>query len=82
MLAIPDQQGWSIYVDGKKTETFNADYGFLGIELEAGQHEIEARYEIPYLKEGMVISLVGIVLLAGMVLYGFVANRRKTSYND
>ena len=82
MLAIPDQQGWSIYVDGKKTETFNADYGFLGIELEAGQHEIEARYEIPYLKEGMVISLVGIALLAGMVLYGFVANRRKTSYNN
>ena len=82
MLAIPDQQGWSIYVDGKKTETFNADYGFLGIELEAGQHEIEARYEIPYLKEGMVISLVGIALLAGMVLYGYVASRRKMSYND
>lgn len=81
MLAIPDQQGWSVCVDGKKTETFNADYGFLGIELEAGEHEIEARYEIPYLKEGMVISLVGVAFLGGMMICGFVAKKRKKSYN-
>lgn len=63
MLAIPDQQGWIILVDGEEREIVNADYGFVGVELTEGEHEIEVRYEIPYLKQGMGISIIGLLLL-------------------
>lgn len=69
MLAIPDQQGWDIYVDGKKTEAINADYGFLGIELKEGNHKIEAKYHIPYWKEGILVSCIGLLFLCGMLFF-------------
>ena len=63
MLAIPDQQGWEIYVDGIKKEIINVNYGFIGVQLDSGKHMIKAVYKIPYLKEGVYISILGIILL-------------------
>lgn len=67
MIAIPDQAGWEVYVDGEKTETYNADYGFLAVLLKEGEHQISAEYKVPKRKEGVLFSFLGITMLCGLV---------------
>lgn len=61
-LSIPHTSGWSVYVDGKKVDTFRADYGFIGFVLPAGSHHIEARYVPVGLKAGVTLSIAGLAL--------------------
>ncbi len=69
MIAIPYQDGWSIYVDGKKAENFKCDYGFYGIGLGSGEHVVEARYALPYLKEGAMISFAGVIVVSSIMVF-------------
>lgn len=43
-FAIPYDDDWNITVDGKTAEYQLADYGFIGVTMEAGEHEIELEY--------------------------------------
>ena len=77
LLTIPDQDGWEVYVDGKKTETINGDYGFLAVKLAAGNHEVKAVYHIPYMKQGAVVSILGVLLLTGYCLWLYHRDRKR-----
>ncbi len=55
--SIPYEKGWSLYVDGKKTEIEPFKDAFVGVKLSRGVHEIELKY-VP---EGF---LVGSILTA------------------
>lgn len=77
LLTIPDQDGWEVYVDGKKTETINGDYGFLAVKIAAGNHEVKAVYHIPYMKQGAVVSILGALLLTGYCLWLYHRDRKR-----
>ncbi|MDD6304361.1 MAG: YfhO family protein [Lachnospiraceae bacterium] len=77
LLTIPDQDGWEVYVDGKKTETINGDYGFLAVKLTAGNHDVKAVYHIPYMKQGAVVSILGALLLTGYCLWLYHRDRKR-----
>lgn len=68
MIAIPYQEGWELYVDGEKRDYINCDYGFIGVELKKGSYNISVKYHIPFLKEGGVISFLGMLLLVIFVI--------------
>lgn len=68
MLVIPDQEGWSISVDGVEVERMNLNYGLTGVQLEEGKHRILAEYHTPYLKEGMMLSAAGVLILAALLV--------------
>ena len=42
-LSIPYEKGWSVYIDGKKAETFKLLQAVLGVRVPAGRHDIELR---------------------------------------
>ena len=42
---------------------------YMGMELEAGEHEIELKYMTPGLKAGALCSLVGIILIISISIY-------------
>ena len=65
---IPYDKGWSVFVDGKKTEVKKIYDVFIGIDLERGEHQIEFRYVPPGLKISVPISILG-VMLCGLYLY-------------
>jgi len=67
-FSIPFDEGWTIYVNGEKRETELVNFGFIGVYLEPGQHYLELKYWPPYLKEGIILSLMGIILYA-IVIY-------------
>ncbi len=62
LLTIPYSKGWTAYVDGVETDLLNANVSYTALKLCAGKHEIVLKYSTPYLKEGLIISCVGILL--------------------
>ena len=61
--------GWKAYVDGKKVDTIRVNTAFIGVPVEKGEHNIEFKYEVPYLKEGVICSIVGICLFIGLAIF-------------
>ena len=80
-IAIPFENGWSVYVDGEKTEMRKANEGFIGVDLEAGTHDISLRYVCPGLIKGIIVSLFSVMLL---ILFSVLIRKRdaKTEGRD
>ncbi len=57
-MALPYSKGWKAYVDGRPQEIYKSGIMYMAIPIEAGDHEIEFKYETPYWKIGMLISLI------------------------
>ena len=71
---IPFDKDWGIIVNGKRQEGIPLlDGAFIGLELpKEGVYEIEMRYHIGWLKEGFVVSVLGLVILAGYSLFSVI----------
>lgn len=67
--SIPYDDGWSVYVDGKKAETFEIGGTLLAIELTPGQHKIEYKYFPVGFLYGIIISAVTVLGLCGFYIY-------------
>ena len=67
--SIPYDDGWSVYVDGKKAETFEIGGTLLAIELTPGQHKIEYKYFPVGFLYGIIISAVTVFGLFGFYIY-------------
>ncbi len=82
IFSIPAEEGWSMYVDGKKITYTEFAQTFISIDLDEGEHEIELKYETPGLKQGaaVTISCVGIFILITLIKrYGRTQFRHKNS---
>lgn len=65
---IPVDEGWRVWIDNEEIEPMKVNLGFIGFELSEGTHEIEMRYTLPWLKEGIMISVASSILFA-LILY-------------
>ena len=72
-LSVPYNKGWSIYVDGKKTEFFTSGVAYTGLKVEKGEHFIEMKYVSPWIVPGAVVSILSGAALA----VSFVTSRKK-----
>lgn len=68
LLTVANSPGWSAYVDGEAAEIVTADSGFMGLELDAGHHDIELRYFTPGLALGGAVSAAGLIVLLVLAL--------------
>ena len=78
LLTVPYAKGWKAYVDGKETTLYQANIKYSALELEAGEHEIKLEYKTPFLREGMICSVVGIV---AFVVITIVTGRKRKKQN-
>ncbi len=62
LLSIPYDEGWSVKVDGEKSEILCVGGALIGIELDEGLHTIEMTYTPPGLWTGSAITLVSLLL--------------------
>ncbi|MDD6396635.1 MAG: YfhO family protein [Firmicutes bacterium] len=60
--SIPYEKGWSVYVNGKKTDAEAVGGGLLGVSLGKGQNTVELKYFPRGLSAGMVISFFSLML--------------------
>jgi len=75
--SIPYDDGWSVYVDGKKAETFEIGGTLLAIELTPGQHKIEYKYFPVGFLYGIIISAVTVFGLCGFYIYNKSSLKQK-----
>ena len=61
VFTIAAQRGWTLYVDGKKTDPDIYDGMYLGTLLRPGTHEIRLQYHTPGLRAGAVCALFGLI---------------------
>lgn len=58
MLTIPYDEGWKIYVDGKLTPTYEVLDCLTAVDVTAGEHKIELKYDPWCVRYGVTISAV------------------------
>lgn len=73
-FSIPYEKGWSVYVDGEKAETYSLMGAMLGVNISAGEHEIELSYIPEGFKTGVTASATGALLF---IFIAVIDRRRK-----
>ena len=76
VFPVARANGWSLTVDGEKRQTEGANLAYMGLLLEAGEHEIQLIYRTPGLKAGALASAAAILI---WILLALVRRRRKRS---
>ncbi|MBP1560279.1 MAG: YfhO family protein [Oscillospiraceae bacterium] len=67
--SISWEPGWTIYVDGEKTEPVELVDALIGIPMTAGTHTVEMKFFPKGMKVGMVLSLAGLIVLIIIGIY-------------
>ena len=67
VLQTPFDRGWRAFQDGQAAPVLKVDVGLLGVGLDAGEHKVELRYRNPYLVSSAVVSLMSLLILAGVL---------------
>ena len=69
-FSIPYDDGWTLKIDDKITQKQKVFFGLIGAALSKGNHRIELHYEPPFMKLGIIISIVSLILF--FALNGFL----------
>lgn len=67
--SIPYDEGWTIYVDGVKTELQKIGNAFIAVPVSAGTHTIQMKYQARLLKPGLIISIISLIIIAALIFF-------------
>lgn len=70
--------GWKAYLDGLEIKIYQADYAFRAVYVPKGSHKLIVRYEPESYKKGLYISMVSLLLVAGIFVYHGVIGKRSS----
>ncbi|TCI90311.1 YfhO family protein [Tenacibaculum sp. M341] len=76
------KDGWNAYIDGKLTPYYQVDYVLRGMEVPAGKHTIEFKFEPQVIQQASIISLVFFVLMIIIPIGWFIFNKKKTQTTE
>ena len=71
------KDGWNAYIDGELKPHFNVNYVLRGLEIPAGKHVIEFRFEPKVIQTGSSIALISYVLLVLIPVGWFFYDKKK-----
>jgi uncharacterized membrane protein YfhO len=77
LTTIPYERGWTLRVDGVKTEITPYQDALISVPLSAGDHSIELEFRAPGLTAGIVISSVSLCAFAFFQLFGRLRSKRR-----
>jgi uncharacterized membrane protein YfhO len=76
-------KGWNVTIDGKEAAHFRVDYTLRGLEIPAGKHTIEFKFEPQVVKTGSTITLISSIVMLLLLLGGiYFENRKKNSDSE
>ncbi|MEW4527880.1 YfhO family protein [Maioricimonas sp. JC845] len=70
--------GWHVSVDGESAEAVLVDEVFRGVELPAGTHRVEWRYEPASFRYGLLLTELSVLLL----IAGLIARKRLAAWGQ
>ena len=72
--SIPYDEGWTVFVDGKKTDYYSISNAFLALDLSKGEHTVEFRFMPKGLLIGIGISSLTVIIL---LAFAILINKNK-----
>ena len=76
MTTITYDDGWQIYIDGKKTEIYKSLDALIAFDVDGvGEHTVELKYMPPIYKLGMIMSISGITIFFVICCVDFVLKK-------
>jgi uncharacterized membrane protein YfhO len=73
--------GWNAYIDGQKADYIKVDYVLRGMNIPAGKHTIEFRFEPQSYKTANTLMLIGTLLtfalLIAAIVFEFLKRRKE-----
>jgi len=74
--------GWNVYIDGKLKDYFEVNYVLRAMEVPAGKHTIEFKFEPTLIQVGGKITMASSILLVLVLFFGighaFWSSRKKS----
>lgn len=74
---IPYDEGWQIYIDGERVQTFKTVDTLLAAQISEGTHKVELYYRPSCLRNGIIISVSGAVIFAVTIALECHMRRKK-----
>jgi hypothetical protein len=72
------EKGWNAYIDGKKSSIYRVDYTLRGLEIPAGKHTIEFKFEPEVIQTGSTITLISSLGMLLLLIGGIYVERKKS----
>lgn len=71
VLSVPFSENWKFTVNGEEVAPLKLGDTLMVLPLPAGENQISGKYTIPYLKAGIIISVLGVfaVIAAAILTY-------------
>jgi len=80
-FSVPYSKGWRAYLNGEEVDLLNVNTMYSGIYVPAGTHEITLKYITPYLIHGIILTVSGIFIFTGIIVYYERKDKRKEVQN-
>jgi Bacterial membrane protein YfhO len=77
VLTDPWYPGWKATVDGKSAPIHRVDYLLRGVQVPAGAHSVEFRYQPASWRAGWIVSLLALLGLGSTALVGWRRERAR-----
>lgn len=74
------QDGWVAIIDGKTAPIIRVDYVLRGLQIPAGKHTIEFKFEPQVVKTGSTIALISSIGMLLLIVGGLYFERKKKWY--
>ena len=71
------KDGWNAYIDGELKPHYRVNYVLRGLEIPAGTHKIEFKFEPTIIQKGTSIALVSYALLLFIPIGWFFIEKKK-----
>ena len=71
------EKGWNAYIEGKKVEHIRVNYVLRGLQIPAGKHTIEFKFEPKVVKTGSTITLISSMGILLLLIGGIYFERKK-----
>ena len=71
------KNGWKATIDGKEASILKVNYTLRGLEIPAGNHKIEFKFEPQVVKTGSTIALISSILMVLLIGGGIYLERKK-----
>lgn len=77
ILKIPYDAGWEVKVNGNIVKTYQVNGGFIGIQVDNGYNEIVMNFIPEGFKVGLILSIIGVILSAGIIVYDVRRTKKR-----
>ena len=77
--SIPYDDGWEVYVDGKKVKTQALGNAFLTFYVGPGNHTVELQYKIKHFIPSLFISVLSLFIIVVDQFYGELIKKKLIS---